>query len=56
MHLKKQENTKQALLFGQMDQNLPKKYASRDYQLKLGHGAIEIFLARIGVIETPECW
>lgn len=36
--------------------NAPKKYASRYYQLKVGHGAIGTFLARIGVIETPECW
>lgn len=28
----------------------------RYYQLKLGHGATGIFLARIGVIETLECW
>ena len=34
----------------------PKKYASRYYQLKVGHGAVGIFLARIGVIEAPECW
>ena len=34
----------------------PKKYASRYFQLKTGHGAIGTFLARIGVIETPECW
>lgn len=34
----------------------PKKYASRYYQLKVGHGAAGTFLARIGVIETPECW
>ena len=33
-----------------------KKYAVRYYQLKVGHGAIRTFLARIGVIETPECW
>ena len=33
-----------------------KKYAMRYYQLKVGHGAIGTFLARIGVIETPECW
>ena len=36
--------------------NASKKYASRYYQLKVGHGAIGTFLARIGVIETPECW
>lgn len=33
-----------------------KKYASRYYQLKVGHGAVGTFLARIGVIETPQCW
>lgn len=36
--------------------NAPKKYASRFYQLKVGHGAIGTFLARIGAIEPPECW
>ena len=36
--------------------NAPKKYASRYYQLKVGHGAIGTFLTRIGVIESPECW
>ena len=36
--------------------NGPKKYASRYYQLKVGHGAVGTFLVRIGVIETPECW
>ncbi len=35
---------------------LPKKYASRYYQLKVGHGAGETLLVRIGVIESPECW
>ena len=34
----------------------PKKYASRYFQLKVGHGAIGKFLAKIGVVETPECW
>ena len=34
----------------------PKKYAARFYQLKVGHGAIGNYLARIGVIETPQCW
>ena len=34
----------------------PKKYASRYYQLKVGHGAVGTFLARIKVIESPECW
>ncbi len=30
-----------------------KKYASRYLQLKVGHGAVGSYLARIGVIETP---
>ena len=34
----------------------PKKYAARYYQIKVGHGVVETFLARIGAIETPECW
>ena len=34
----------------------PKKYASRYYQLKVGHGAVGTFLVTIKVIETPECW
>ena len=34
----------------------PKKDAARFYQLKVGHGAVGTFLARIKVIETPECW
>ena len=34
----------------------PKKYASRYYQLKVRHGAVGTFLARIGIIETSECW
>ena len=33
-----------------------KKYATRYYQLKIGHGAVGAFLARIGAVETPECW
>ena len=33
-----------------------KKYAARYYQLKVGHGAVEIYLARMGRIETPQCW
>lgn len=33
-----------------------KKYASRYLQLKVGHGAVGKYLARIGVIETPQCW
>ena len=28
----------------------------RFYQLKIEHGAVGIFFARIGVIKTPECW
>lgn len=37
-------------------ENAKKKYASRFDQLKTGHGAVGTFLARIGAIETPECW
>ena len=33
-----------------------KKYASRCLQLKVGHGAVGIYLAKIGAIETPQCW
>lgn len=36
--------------------NAPKKYTSRYSQIKVGHGAVGTYLARIGVIETPECW
>lgn len=37
-------------------ESAPKKYQSRFYQLKVGHGAVGAFLARTGAIETPECW
>ena len=33
-----------------------KKYASRFFQLKVGHGAVGVFLARIGAIDNAECW
>lgn len=36
--------------------NASKKYASRFYQLKVGHAAVGTFLVRIEAIETPECW
>ena len=36
--------------------NTAKKYAARFYQLKVGHGAVGTYLARIGRIESPECW
>ena len=36
--------------------NAPKKYASRYYQLKVGHGAVGTIFAKIGKIETPKCW
>lgn len=36
--------------------NSAKKNASRYYQLKVVHAAIEIFLTRKGIIELPECW
>lgn len=34
----------------------PKKYASRFFQLKVGHAAIGVFFERIGVAETAESW
>ncbi len=37
-------------------ENAPKKYAARYYQLKVGHGAVGTYLAKIGKIETPQCW
>ena len=33
-----------------------KKYASRFFQLKVGHGAVGVYLERIGAVETAECW
>ena len=33
-----------------------KFYASRFYQLKIGHGAIGMFLNRIEARKTAECW
>lgn len=36
--------------------NTPKKYVLQYYLLKVRHGAIEIFLPRITVIKTSECW
>ena len=36
--------------------NAPKKYVARYFQLKVGYGAGRTYLARIGRIETPECW
>lgn len=33
-----------------------KFYASRFYQLKIGHGVIGSFLYRIGATETAKCW
>ena len=36
--------------------NTSKKYASRYFQLKVGHGAIGAYLAKIGMVETPQCW
>ena len=33
-----------------------KFYASRFYQLKVGHGAIGTFLERIGATESAKCW
>ena len=34
----------------------PKKYAARFYQLKVGHGAVRNYLAKIRVIETRQYW
>ena len=34
----------------------PEKYASRFFQLKVGHGVVGVFLERIGAVETAECW
>ena len=34
----------------------PKKYAAQYYQLKIGHGAVGMFLAKIGAIESPKFW
>lgn len=33
-----------------------KYYASRFYQLKIGHGAIVTFVNRIQVVGIAECW
>ena len=33
-----------------------KKYASRFFQLKVGQEVVEVFLERIGAVETAECW
>ena len=37
-------------------QNTSKKYVPRFYQLKAGHGAVEIYLTRIEIIETSKYW
>ena len=34
-----------------MLESAPKKYASQYYQLKVGHGAVGTFLARIGLLK-----
>ena len=34
----------------------PKRYASRFFQLKVGYGAVGVFLERIGVTEIADCW
>lgn len=36
--------------------NTSKKYASHYFLLKVGHGAIGAYLAKIGVVETLQCW
>ena len=39
-----------------MSGQAPKRYASRLFQFKIGHGAVGFFLERIWVTETTECW
>lgn len=34
----------------------PKKYASRFFQLKVGYGAVGVFLEIIGAVETAKFW
>ena len=36
--------------------NTAKKYASRFLQLKVGHSAVGIYLAKIRIVESPQCW
>lgn len=36
--------------------DISKKYASHCFQLKVGYGAIGAYWAKIGVVETPQCW
>lgn len=38
-----------------MSGQAPKRYASRLFQFKIGHGAVGFFLERIWVTETTEC-
>ena len=33
-----------------------KRYASRYFQLKVGHGAVGTYLAKIGAVEISQCW
>ena len=37
-------------------EKVPKKYAALYYQLKIGYGAVGMFLAKIRAIENPNCW
>lgn len=36
--------------------NTAKKNASRPPKPMVGHGAVWTYLAKIGVVETPQCW
>lgn len=36
--------------------NTPKKYTLQYYQLKIRNGAVESYLAKIKVVETPKYW
>ena len=33
-----------------------KKYAACYLKLKVGHGAVGTYLAKIGAVETSQCW
>lgn len=44
------------LLYSSDKWGYERKYPFRFYQLKVGHGAMGTFLARIDVVETPEWW
>lgn len=41
---------------GQVLGRTAKKYASHYLQLKVRHGIVGTYLAKIGIIETPQYW